>query len=178
MSKNLKFGDRLFAVREHDSSFLHWDLRIHFSGQTVLSFVLRTPPHLDPAKSLKAKRVGDHKLDYLLIERIIPLGWPGAGPTVLWDQGVFRILGKAGMALQLSRGHLRILVMGKRLQGIFSLKWIGPGENDWLWIKVQDSYAAPSIRFPNVLTPDKIEELERKAKASKNHDLMELFENF
>ena len=175
MSRNLSYGDRLYAVKEHQASSYHWDLRLHLFGQTLLSFVLREAPHLSPSRPLKALRVGDHKLEYLFSERIIPLGWPGAGPTALWEKGVFSVVGEPGMALQLSRGHLKIDLKGGRLQGVFSLKWAGPGENDWLWIKEQDSFADPLVRFPNVLTPEKIRELERKPQVPKNHDLMELF---
>ena len=175
MSQPPQLGDHPFAIKEHESSFKHLDLRLHFSGQMVLSFVSRVPLHLDPARPIKLVRVGDHKLDYLMLEWIIPPNRPGAGPTALWDDGFFRVVGNESMALQLSRGRLRMDMSGKRLQGGFVLKWVGPQENDWLWVKEWDSFADPFKRFPDVLTPGKIKELEMKQRRFKDSSSLELF---
>jgi bifunctional non-homologous end joining protein LigD len=163
MSQSIQFGDHPFAVKEHWATHLHWDLRLNLYGRLLLSFALDSPPHLNPDQPLKAVRTPNHNGDHLLSERIIPLDWPGAGPTAIWDRGLFRALGNESMTTQLSHGHLRIYVIGKRLNGNFSLKKIGSGEHDWLWIKENDEYADPLRRFPNVLTPDKINELKNRA---------------
>lgn len=178
MSKNIQFGDRPFAVKEHKSSFLHWDLRFQFSGQTLLSFAARTSPHLNPSEPIEVDQTLDHKLAYLLQEWIIPSDRSGAGPTVVWDKGVFRVLGKENINLQIARGHLRIFIIGGRLKGNFSLKWVGPEEKNWLWITEWDDDADPHRRFPNVLTPDKIQELGKKSHVPKDQATMDLFENF
>ncbi len=176
MSQIIRFGDHFqFVVKEHWSSFLHWDLRLQLFGQTVLSFALRTSPHLDPTQPTPADRVADHKLAYMYLERIIPPGWPGAGPTALWDKGFFRVLGTESIVFQMAQGYLRLEIMGGRLKGIYSLKWIGPQEKNWSFTKEWDDFSDKSLRFPNVLTPDKIQELERKTHPSKNRVSTQLF---
>jgi bifunctional non-homologous end joining protein LigD len=164
MSEQIQFGDHPFAVKEHWASKLHWDLRLHCYGRLLLSFALKKSPHLNPDQPLNAVRTPNHNADYLLSERIIVSGY---GPTAIWDKGIFHVLGTESMTLQLSRGNLKINVIGKRLKGNFSLKWVGPGEHDWLWIKENDEYADPLRKFPSVLTPEKIKELERKSHAMK-----------
>jgi|GEM_PF-3237020 len=177
MSQNIRFGDHVFAVKEHWSGFLHWDLRLQLSGQTVLSYVLYEPPHLDPSRPLKTDRVDDHKLAYLFKEWIIPEGRTGSGPTALWDRGTFRVLGPDSLPFQLERGHMRVQVTGNRLKGNFSLQWVGPREKTWAWKKEYDEYADPFRSFPKVLTPDKIQELGRKSSSLRDRDSMDLFES-
>jgi DNA ligase D-like protein (predicted 3'-phosphoesterase) len=175
MSQQIQFGDHPFAVKEHRASKLHWDLRLHCFGRLLLSFALKKSPHLNPHQPLKAVRTPDHDAEYLRSERIIPPGFPGAGEIVNWDYGFFRVLGMESMTLQLSRGNLGIHLVGRRLKGNFSLKWIGPGEHDWLWIKEWDNYVDPLRKFPNVLTPEKIKELERKSHVLKDPGSLNLF---
>lgn len=100
--------------------------------------------------------------NYLLSERIILPPNSGAGPIANWDKGVYRLLDGSTIIAQFYKRHLRIYLEGERLRGGFILKWVGPKETDWLWIKVDDEYADPFRRFPNVLTPEKIRELENK----------------
>lgn len=178
MDRHLAWNDHPFAVKEHRSSNLHWDLRFHLFGDRLLSFYAQEPPHLDPTCPLRIFRTEDHQLKYLRLERIILPGQPGAGPTAEWDYGFFRVQGEKTMLYQLNQGHLRILVFGQRLVGGYSLKWVGPREDEWNLIKEWDIYADCSLRFPNVLTPQKIRELEEKLRPRRDRDSMDLFENF
>jgi DNA ligase D-like protein (predicted 3'-phosphoesterase) len=175
MSQNIHFGDYPFAIKEHLASWLHWDWRLPIFGQRVLSFASKFPPNLDPTRPLKIDRTNDHDRKYMFNEWIIPSGRPGSGPTAIWDKGVFRVLGEKSMIHQLAHGNLRIYVIGDRLKGNFSLKWIGPGEHNWLWIKEWDDYADSLLKFPNVLTQEKIMELERKNHTPKGSRSLNLF---
>jgi len=177
MNHHLSYGDRPFAIKEHLASSLHWDLRFHLFGERLLSFYTHEPPHLDPTRPLKIFRAGDHQLKYLRSERIILPGRAGAGPTAVWDHGFFRIQGEKTMLYQLNQGHLRILVFGQRLRGGYSLKWVGSREDEWQLIKEWDIYADRFRRFPNVLTPEKLRELENPSGKFRDHANLELFGN-
>ncbi len=168
MSKSLRFGDRQFAIKEHLASRLHWDLRLHVGGKLLLSWVLVSSPHLDPSKPVKAIKVGEHNYDYLLVERKILPGNPGAGFIANWDYGLYCLLSNSNVFTQFYKGNLRIYLKGGRLRGRFNLKWVGPKETDWLWCKDDDEFVNPTCRYPNVLTPEKIQELENKLHPRKN----------
>lgn len=162
MSRGAAFNLDYFAVKEHQASSLHWDLRTRYSGKSLLSFVLRFPPNLDPNHPIKAVRVEDHNLDHLFKEWIIPPGRRGSGPTALWDKGLFRMIGEKSIVAQVSQDFIRVEFMGKRLKGGFRLTWSGPRKKDWVFQKEWDDFADPKHFFPNVLTPDKILELQGK----------------
>jgi bifunctional non-homologous end joining protein LigD len=156
-----KFGDKKFVVKEHLASSLHWDFRLEVFGDRALSHALKESPNLNPANLIRAARVADHSVASMMSERIILPGNPGAGPTAIWDRGLYRMIGKGTLLNQLVVGFIRFELLGERLKGNFSLKRIGQGDQ-WLWVKEKDSFVDLFNRFPNVLTPDKIHELEMK----------------
>src|SRR5580658_9478977 len=75
-----------FALRLHDATHLHFDFRLQVL-RTLFSLVLFEAPSLDPARTVRAKLMGDHDPRYLDSERVIPEGQPGAGPTMPVDLG-------------------------------------------------------------------------------------------
>jgi hypothetical protein len=160
------FGDHWFAIKEHEAWRLHWDVRVHIGGESLLSWFLRESPHLDPARPQPATWSGYHKSKYLFSERII-IGH-GAGPTVLFDNGLCRVRGNLTIHTQFDVGHLRLFFMGARLRGNFSMKWTGPGEDDWTLFKEDDKYADPRRKFPHALTPEMILELGSKKRPKKD----------
>lgn len=175
MSKGSAFDLNYFAVKEHDASSLHWDLRVQYSVKSLLSFALHFPPNLDPNRPIRAVRVEDHNLDHLFKEWIIPPGRRGAGPTVRWDKGLFRIIGGKTIVTQISQGLIRVEFMGERLKGRFRLVWTGPREKDWIFQKEWDDFADPARVFPNVLTPEKILELQGKKPRRGDDQELDLF---
>lgn len=154
----------LLAVKEHDATRLHWDLRIEDELGRLLSFALNSPPNLDPNRPIKAVWTGYHEGKYLLSEFIVRKGVKKAGPTAIWDKGVYKLLGSGSISEQLANSLIRIFLAGRRLNGIFTLRHVGPRPEDWLWTKEWDEFVDINRTFENVLTPEKIKELEGKAK--------------
>lgn len=171
MSK-IQFGDLQFAIREHWATSKHWDFRFEYEGK-LWSWASEVPPNLNPYKPIKLVWTEYHQLKYLLSERIIPEGMRGAGPTAVGDKGVYRFLSDRTGYEQFVGGHIHIYLSAKFLNGVFSLKRVGPSPKDWLWVKEPDSYVDLNLRFPDVLTPQKIQELGRKSRIEK--DLPMLF---
>ncbi|HVZ80017.1 MAG TPA: DNA polymerase ligase N-terminal domain-containing protein [bacterium] len=178
MSRMSAFDLHHFAVKEHHARSLHWDLRLQFSGKSLLSFALHLPPNLDPDRPLIAIKVADHNLEHLFKEWVIPPGRPGAGPTVLWDRGFYRALGEKSVQFQVSCGHVAVEMFGSRLKGKFRLRWVGPEWKRWALEKEWDGFADPPRCFPNVLTPEKILELTAKKSRSGDTTNLDLFPAF
>ena len=152
------------AVKEHDATRLHWDVRIEDDLGRLLSFALDSPPHLNPNEPIKAVWTGYHQPKYLLSEWIVWKGVKKPGPTAIWDWGVYKLQDGGSISEQLADGFIRIFLVGQRLNGIFSLRHVGPRPEDWLWTKEWDEFVDVNRTFENVLTPEKIEELRLKAK--------------
>jgi bifunctional non-homologous end joining protein LigD len=89
--------------------------------------------------------VEDHPIEYGSFEGNIPAGNYGAGSVMLWDRGVFDLLGDATGQEQMARGDLKFRLHGEKLNGDFALvrmKGRGKG-NEWLIIKKRDEFATP-----------------------------------
>ena len=135
---------RRFVVHKHDASRLHYDLRLEIRGALV-SWAVPKGPTLDPAEKRLAAMTEDHPLDYGDFEGVIPEGSYGAGPSMLWDDGVFTVEGDETPEQQLEQGELKLVMLGQKLKGGFVLvrmKGRGKG-NEWLLIKRKDPYAVP-----------------------------------
>jgi bifunctional non-homologous end joining protein LigD len=135
-------GELRFAFRRHQATRLHTDIRLEAGD--LLSFVIDGYPSLDPSKPVRAILMEDHDPQYLLSERRIPIGMPGAGPTMVWDHGTYSPLNLSAGPLDrrvrqaLDRGLLDIRLYGRRLKGAFRFKVSGP---DWLLVKLDDEFA-------------------------------------
>lgn len=177
MIEKIGLGDLQYAIKEHLATRHHWDIRLQVFEKLVLSWAVHCAPHLNPSSPLKARRTGDHELAYLLSERLIfaTESVVKPGPVAVWDYGIYRMLGGSTIQKQLNSGCLRLEMWGKRLRGRFSMKWIGPQVEDWLWSKESDEFADYNHRFPDVLTPEKIHELELKSLPKRNINQMMLF---
>ena len=131
-----------FFVQRHNASHLHYDFRLEIGG-TLKSWAVPKGPTLDPAKKPFAAMVEDHPVDYGDFEGNIPKGNYGAGSVMLWDRGIFEILGEDAGLAQIARGDLKFRLHGEKLNGTFaivSMKNRGKG-NEWLLIKKQDADA-------------------------------------
>lgn len=136
--------ERRFVVHKHDASRLHYDLRLEIRGALV-SWAVPKGPTLDPSEKRLAAMTEDHPLDYGSFEGVIPEGSYGAGPTMLWDDGVFTVEGGDTPEQQLEQGELKLVMLGQKLKGAFVLvlmKGRGKGR-DWLLIKRKDEWAKP-----------------------------------
>ncbi len=138
----------IFVVHKHDATRLHYDVRLEIGG-VLASWAVPKGPSLNPADKRLAMQTEDHPMEYADFEGVIPEGNYGAGPVMVWDNGVYRLEGKGTAAEQLARGELKFSLQGQKLHGSFVLvrtKSGGPKTQgkQWLLIKHRDEHVDPS----------------------------------
>jgi len=130
-----------FVVQKHRASSLHWDLRLEMDGVLVSWAVPRGPSPNQSDKRL-AVHVEDHPLEYADFEGVIPEGNYGAGPSIVWDRGVWTPVEDPREGMR--KGKLLFDLKGYKLRGRWTLvKTKGGGDNHWLLIKERDAYEDP-----------------------------------
>ena len=109
----------------------------------LLSWAVPKGPTLDPARRRTAFHVGDHPLEYLLFEGVIPEGSYGGGDVVVWDTGTYRPHGTDDPRAAVEAGDLHVDVFGQKLRGRFALvRRGGKGEHEeWLLVHKRDEFA-------------------------------------
>ena len=137
-----------FVVQKHAATRLHYDFRLEMDG-VLKSWAVPKGPSMNPEDKRLAIMVEDHPYDYKDFEGIIPEGNYGAGSVIVWDNGTYGVADphfegdvEDKLLDDLRRGHLSIILKGKKLKGEFGLVrlWTGK-ENEWLLIKKDDKYA-------------------------------------
>jgi bifunctional non-homologous end joining protein LigD len=145
-----KGNELKFVIQKHDASHLHYDFRLEMDG-VLKSWAVPKGPSTDPQIKRLAMMVEDHPYDYRTFEGIIPEGEYGGGTVIVWDEGTYepieKIEGKREqekyLLKQLKSGSVKIILHGTKLHGEFALvKTHGMGDNSWLLIKHNDSYAS------------------------------------
>jgi len=142
-------GPLRFVVQKHDATRLHYDFRLELDG-ALKSWAVPKGPSLDPADRRLAVMVEDHPLSYRKFEGVILAGNYGAGSVIVWDEGTYHAVGTPDRRSSeevlrdgLARGHLSIVLHGRKLRGEFSLVKLKRGEaNAWLLLKKRDEFAA------------------------------------
>lgn len=163
-----KGGKQLrFCVQKHAARSLHYDFRLEHRG-VLLSWAVPKGPSLNPKDKRLAIHVEDHPLSYQSFEGVIPKGHYGAGTVEIWDKGTYTFVGETDrkasekqISAGLKKGHLAIVLTGKRLKGEFilqKLKIDEPEDKAWLLIKKKDTPLSPKTKTKS--TP-------RKGKKSK-----------
>ncbi len=150
-----------FVVHEHHSTHLHYDFRLEIGG-VLKSWAIPKGPSMNPLDKRLAVMVEDHPLEYGDFEGIIPEGYYGAGPVLIWDSGVFKPEGNPEDGLK--KGKLAFTLNGKKLKGGFSLilmKGRGSGK-DWLLIKAQDAFAKKDWVIKEELSMERKKRLKEK----------------
>ena len=140
--------DVVFVVQKHAASHLHYDFRLEMDG-VLKSWAVPKGPSMNPAEKRLAVMVEDHPYTYKDFEGSIEEGNYGAGNVIVWDNGSYTALDgqtkaakKKNLKAGLLKGHIAIVLDGKKLKGAFDLvKLKGKQENAWLLIKKNDAYA-------------------------------------
>jgi bifunctional non-homologous end joining protein LigD len=136
---------RLFVVKKHDATRLHYDFRLGHNG-VLLSWAVPEGPSYWPGHQREAIQVGDHSRKYAFSERVIYDG-PGAGTVMVWDWGTWVPLpGCTDVDACWRNGLLKFTLIGERLKGNWTLARVGlyPGNRRnmiWTLTKEQDSFA-------------------------------------
>lgn len=164
----VKKADRplTFVIHKHSASHLHYDLRLELDG-VLKSWAIPKRPTLDPDEKRLAMMVEDHPLDYGSFEGTIPKGNYGAGTVMIWDEGTYhaahhedRRESEEELRRGLEKGHISIVLNGKRLKGEFAVVKIRKsGDNSWLMIKKRDEFSGPG--------KDTLEERDRSAETGR-----------
>lgn len=149
--KTRKTGTSLkFVIQKHQASSLHYDFRLEMEG-VLKSWAVPKGPSLNPADKRLAMMVEDHPYEYRTFEGIIPEGNYGAGTVIVWDEGTYEPIDKAGNKItekellkQLKAGNFHIIMKGKKIRGEYTLVHLKRDnmENGWLLIKIKDGYAS------------------------------------
>ena len=149
-----------FVVQEHHARHLHYDLRLEMEG-VFKSWALPKGPSMNPAEKRLAIMVDDHPLAYYDFEGIIPVGHPGAGPVLVWDQGEYKISEGRNAREAFMTGNMGIELFGNILKGRFTLlKMKNRGEKNWLLIKAKDMHSQPNWVLQKAMTNERKNRLE------------------
>ncbi len=134
-------GGSLFVVQKHRATSLHWDLRLEMDG-VLVSWAVPRGPSPNQADKRLAVHVEDHPLEYADFEGVIPEGNYGAGPSIVWDRGVWTPVEDPHEGMK--KGKLLFDLKGYKLRGRWTLvKTKGGADNHWLLIKERDAYEDP-----------------------------------
>jgi bifunctional non-homologous end joining protein LigD len=147
-----------FVVHKHEATSLHYDFRLEI-GETMPSWSIPKGPTLDPSVRRLAIPTGPHDLEYRHFEGVIPDGEYGAGPVMIWDEGLFspevemskgahREVTERQEAAEVAAagfrdGNLKFTLYGKKLEGSFALvrtRGLGGSREAWLLIKHRDEH--------------------------------------
>jgi bifunctional non-homologous end joining protein LigD len=152
-----------FVIHKHDATRLHYDFRLEIAG-TMPSWAIPKGPSLDSTVKRLAMRTPNHSMDYRNFEGVLEEGSYGAGPVMIWDEGMYtpeveiekgvrklitdKKEAEKVMQEELKKGQLKFTLYGKKLRGSFALvktKGFGdPKKDSWLLIKHKDEFVQPN----------------------------------
>lgn len=136
---------RAFVVQKHlaRKAGLHYDFRLEMptkKGTKLVSWVIRKGPSLDPSVKRLALQTTDHDISYGTFEGITADGAYGAGKTIIWDKGKYKILTKSVKTKEDLKkvDYFKFELYGKKLKGVFVLFKTKRG---WILKKIKDGFA-------------------------------------
>ncbi len=138
------FRERAYAMKKHDATRLHYDLRLEWNG-VLLSWALPEGPNCCAGVIRKAIEMEDHNRANLMFE-----GVHETGPIMLWDRGTWEPqLEYDDIRNALREGILRFTLRGKKLKGGWTLARINSVSNAprpiWTLCKQADSFAKSRV---------------------------------
>ena len=142
-----------FVVHEHHSKRLHYDFRLEMAG-VLKSWAIPKGPSLSPGDKRLAVMVEDHPLEYGDFEGIIPAGYYGAGPVIIWDSGIYKPVKE-----DLEKGRIEFIIEGRKLKGAFVLTRLKGKDKEWLMIKKKDEFAEEVYRISPEMSPSRLDAL-------------------
>ncbi len=133
--KSIK-NNQIFVIQKHNSTHLHYDLRIQIQG-VLKSWAIPKKPSKIGTKRL-AIQTEDHPLEYANFEGEISEGY-GKGKVEIWDKGIYKNLKDKSMKKCFAEGKIEIELKGNKLNGNFALIQTNIGENkkNWLFFKTK-----------------------------------------
>lgn len=142
-----KSADFLYVIQKHAASHLHYDFRLALQG-VLKSWAVPKGPCLDPTVKRLAIQVEDHPLAYGSFEGTIPQGEYGGGAVQLWDNGSWHPL-DANPQKALDKGHLRMELHGRKLQGRWDLIRFHnkSAKKEWFLVKYRDDFARKATDY-------------------------------
>ncbi len=161
-SERSRADGRRFMIHKHAARALHYDLRLEMGG-VLASWAVPKGPSARPGDKRLAVHVEDHPLEYAEFEGVIPEGNYGAGPSIVWDRGVYRLVDGADPLGAVASGTLDLEFFGYKVRGRYALVRTARGEKHWLLIKKADAFVSGdelTERYPeSVLSGLLVEEL-------------------
>ena len=136
---------RLFVIKKHDATRLHYDFRLAHNG-VLLSWAVPAGPSYYPGDQRDAIHVADHSRENAFFEGVIAEGY-GAGTVMVWDWGTYEVLnGNGDVDAGLRNGRLKFRLHGEKLRGIWVLtrveRFAGNRRNPvWVLTKERDLFA-------------------------------------
>lgn len=173
-----------FVIQKHKATSLHYDFRLEI-GNDMPSWAIPKGPTLDNTVKRLAMRTPDHDLEYRNFEGVLPEGSYGAGPVMIWDEGLYtpeieiekgvrelvtdKKKAAATVKEELKNGQIKFTLYGKKLKGSFALvKTRGFGsktKETWLLIKHNDDHVEvgydPNTFDFSAKTKRSLEEIEK-----------------
>lgn len=178
------FGERLYVMKKHAATRLHYDLRLEWNGG-LLSWALPDGPSCSATVIREAIEMEDHRSEHLSFE-----GLHETGTIMLWDRGTWEPYPECeDIEKSLRKGILRFTLHGERLKGDWTLIRIstagGEARPVWILCKRADAFAESQTRryvlkeMPNSISTGRtMEEIERDWKTPKDkyQQQMKLFD--
>ena len=129
-----------FVIQLHEATRTHYDFRLEWDG-VMKSWAVTRGPSYDPADKRLAVRTEDHPMDYNDFEGVIPDKQYGAGPVMIWDEGVW--MPEHDPAKMEKKGRITFTINGSRMKGQWHLVRMHTPEKreNWLLIKSNDDFA-------------------------------------
>lgn len=133
------FGERVYAMKKHDATRLHYDLRLEWN-RVLLSWALPQGASCRAGIFREAIEMQDHRRAYVLFE-----GLHETGTIMLWDRGTWEPTPKsADIEKSLSQGILRFTLHGEKLKGGWTLTKTNTTSYErpiWTFCKCADAFA-------------------------------------